>query len=357
MAEIEKVVIIAADLAGLDADAGVFESGERRESLREEAGLDVLGDFEFVGGAALGFLLCYDNAALLFHRVGQLVEADEREGIAVDIAEAGDDSAPDGSFFAEEHAVSAGDAGVCTFTCTCDCRSGGTCGCRGGLLGLRLVANAFEARRSLEADASLRPFLEFCGDIFGNEDDLRRTADQLVLLGARLGSDKGKDGGAVGRGYADPAFAGLHASVVGDVEAELVDEEAKAAVLIADEDVNAVKAQVRGRRTRREGAHGQDYKAKSGGLGQASENSDRLVALEWLAVKAWFVSRVSVCENVGARNHEHIAGQACHADEAGRFREVAGRRRNHLHDAGQGGELGAQELNLAVGIWVGVLRD
>ncbi len=117
LAEVEKVVIIATDLAGLDADTGVFQSVERRQSLREEAGLDVFGDFEFVSGAALGFLLCGDSAALRFHGVGQLVEADEREGIAVDIAEASDDAAPDRSFFAEEHTGSAGDAGVCTLTC------------------------------------------------------------------------------------------------------------------------------------------------------------------------------------------------------------------------------------------------
>ena len=64
---------------------------------------------------------------------------------------------------------------------------------------------------------------------------------------------------------ADPALAGLHARVVGDVEAELVDEEAQAAVLVADEDVDAVNAQVGRRRTwREETAHGRDYKSKCG---------------------------------------------------------------------------------------------
>jgi hypothetical protein len=205
--------------------------------------------------------------------VGQLVEADEREGIAVDIAEARYDSAPDGSFFAEEHASSAGYAGICTVTY--DCRSGGTCGCRrGGLLGLSLVTNALEAGRGLEADAALRPFLEFCGDVFGDEDDLRGAADELVLLGIGLGSDEGENGGAVGRSDPDPTFAGLHAGVVGDVETELVDEKVEAAVLVADEDVDAVKAEVRGRRARWEGtAHAQDYKSKSGALGHAKKKS------------------------------------------------------------------------------------
>ena len=35
LAEIEEIVIVTADLAGLDADARVFESSERRQGLRE----------------------------------------------------------------------------------------------------------------------------------------------------------------------------------------------------------------------------------------------------------------------------------------------------------------------------------
>jgi hypothetical protein len=45
LTEVEEVVVIAADLASLDTDAAVVESGERRESLREQPGLHVLGDF------------------------------------------------------------------------------------------------------------------------------------------------------------------------------------------------------------------------------------------------------------------------------------------------------------------------
>jgi len=44
------------------------------------------------------------------------------------------------------------------------------------------------------------------------------------------------------------AIAGLQASIVGHVEAEPVDEKAQAAILIADEDVDAVKTQVGRRR-------------------------------------------------------------------------------------------------------------
>ena len=195
----------------------------------------MFGDFEFVSGAALAFLFCGDDAALRFHRVGELIEADEREGVAVDVAEAGDDSAPDGCFFAEEHATSAA-GGLCALT---------YCGC-GGLRGVKLVADALEARRCLEAHAALGPLLEFCSDVFGDEDDLRGSTNKLVLLGVGLGNDERQDGGAVRRSHADPTLTRLHARVEGDVEAELVDEKAQAAVLIADEDVDAVKAQVGG---------------------------------------------------------------------------------------------------------------
>jgi hypothetical protein len=49
---------------------------------------------------------------------------------------------------------------------------------------------------------------------------------------------------AVGRGYGDEAFAGLEFGVVGKVEAELVDVEAKAAVLVANVDVDGVDAEM-----------------------------------------------------------------------------------------------------------------
>ena len=77
----------------------------------------MLGYFEFVGSAALGFFFCGGGAALRLHGVRQLVEADKGERVAVDIAEARDDAAPDGRFFAEEHTGSAGGCGVRPLTC------------------------------------------------------------------------------------------------------------------------------------------------------------------------------------------------------------------------------------------------
>jgi hypothetical protein len=166
----------------------------------------------------------------------------------------------------------------------------------------------------LEAHAALGPLLEFSGDVFGDEDDLRGPADEFVLLGVGLGNDERQDGGAVRRSHADPSLTGLHARVEGDVKAELVDEKAQAAILVADEYVDAVKAQVRRLAERgRDGGHGRDYKAERTVADRRMSAQPKMAAPR----RAQIVSWVSVCENGGARNYEHIVGQACHADEAG----------------------------------------
>ena len=54
LAEIEKIVVVASDLAGREAQAGVFEGLGLGMDLGEQAGLDLLGDFQFLGGAAFG---------------------------------------------------------------------------------------------------------------------------------------------------------------------------------------------------------------------------------------------------------------------------------------------------------------
>ena len=96
-AEIEEIVIIAADFASLDAKAGIFERFQGRQSLREETRLNLFGDFEFLGAAAFGFEPVGKGAALRFDGLGHLVEADQRKGIAVEIPETGKDAAPNRS--------------------------------------------------------------------------------------------------------------------------------------------------------------------------------------------------------------------------------------------------------------------
>ena len=55
--------------------------------------------------------------------------------------------------------------------------------------------------------------------------------------------------------------------------------------------------------------------------------------------------------------HEHIHWQERDPGKAGRFRQAAAGRRNYLHAARQGRELGAQKFHLAAGIRPRVLRD
>src|SRR5260370_13811202 len=76
-AEVEEVVIVTADFASLDAEAGVFEGFERRLRLREEPSLDLFGDFDFLCGAAFGLQPLGKGAALSIDGVGDLVETDQ----------------------------------------------------------------------------------------------------------------------------------------------------------------------------------------------------------------------------------------------------------------------------------------
>jgi hypothetical protein len=193
--------------------------------LREKTALDFVGDFELLGGAAFGFDFGGGGAAFGFESVGDFVEADEGEGVAIGIAETGEDTAPNGSFFAEERRLD----GVVDAA------------------RLEVELDAAEAGSILEADAALGPFLVFGEDIFGDEGDTGGAADELEVEGVGLGGDEPEDRLAVGRGDGDEAFAGLEFGVVGKVEAELIDVEAEAAVLVADVDGDGVDAEVGGR--------------------------------------------------------------------------------------------------------------
>ena len=92
--------------------------------------------------------------------MGDFVEADEGEDVAVDVAEAGGNAAPDGGFLAEQR------------------RLDGAAGCA-GVGGIEL--DAAQAGCVIEADTAERPLFIFRDDVLGDKDDLRGTADELVL--------------------------------------------------------------------------------------------------------------------------------------------------------------------------------
>ena len=105
--------------------------------MGEKPALDFVGDFEFLGGAAFGVEFGGGSAALRFERVRDFVEADERERVAVRIAEARRDASPDGRFFAEQR------------------RLGGSCVADLARFGVEL--DAAQARSVIEADAAFGP--------------------------------------------------------------------------------------------------------------------------------------------------------------------------------------------------------
>src|SRR5260370_355031 len=138
-----------------------------RLRLGKETSLDLLGNFDFLRGAAFGFQPPGEGAALRFDGVGYLIEADQRKGIAVGILEASKDAAPNRS---------------------------GLCAGRGGVHRLRsahlhLILEALEAWREVEANSVLGPFAVLGNHIFGDEGDRGRPANELALFRAGLRRD------------------------------------------------------------------------------------------------------------------------------------------------------------------------
>ncbi len=95
MAEIDVIVVIAAHLASLDADARIIERAKPRLRLRKKPGLDLLGNLQLLRDAALGFLPFSRRAALRFHFACHFIKTDQSERISIHIPEARKHAAPD----------------------------------------------------------------------------------------------------------------------------------------------------------------------------------------------------------------------------------------------------------------------
>src|SRR6516162_6388472 len=169
--------------------------------LGKESSLYSLGDFKFLGDAALGLRFLGAGTALCLDGVGDLVKADQRERVAVEIFEAGKDSTPDGRVVAFDDRATA-------------------CGLDASQLG-----------HGEELDAAPRPLPVFGDDVVGDKDDLGAAADQVVLLGSGFGCDEGDDGFSVGRSDRQPTFARLQNGVGDEAKAELVEIEAQGLLL------------------------------------------------------------------------------------------------------------------------------
>ena len=215
-AQVEKIVVIAAHLAGLDASARIFDGFDRRQSLREEPGLYLFGNLQFLCGAAFRFQLRGKLPALRFDLPIDLVEAHQLKRVSVHIPEPGEDPAPN----------------------------------RGPLFGRRsrrrpLQLEAPQAGRGKKLDAAPAPILILGEHIFGNDHNPGRPADELVLPGLGRGRDQRKNSGAVGGRDRYPPVAGLQPGVESQIESELVYEEPYASILVPNEDLDGVKPEKR----------------------------------------------------------------------------------------------------------------
>ena len=85
-----------------------------------------------------------------------------------------------------------------------------------------LIPDAPEARRIVKANPSPAPFTVLCGHIFGDENNPRGPADELVLFGIGLRRDKREDGSAVGSGHCYPTIARLKPGIKSHLESELI---------------------------------------------------------------------------------------------------------------------------------------
>jgi len=225
-AQIKKIVIVAAHLARLVADARVFERAHAGKSLWKQPGLHLLGNFQFLGGVAFGILTIGDGAALRLDGMSDFVKTDEGKRIAVGIAKAAEHGAPDW------RSMIRGIGGII----------------RERRLRLQSMLEAPKPRVGKKMDAALAPFAEFGEHVFGNEGDVGGAADLLKLLGVGARDDEREVGGTVGRTDDDPGLpglAGLRAPVKNDLEPEQVQVEAKASVKIPHIDHHRLQAQKR----------------------------------------------------------------------------------------------------------------
>src|SRR6266571_840663 len=155
LTEIEEVIITAADFASLDAKAGILKSFQGRLPLGEEPGLNLFGDFEFLGDPAIGFQPVGKGAALCFDGLGHFIEAHQRKGIAVKIPETSKDAAPNRSV------LCAGSRWVRRL--------------RGAHVDL--IFEAFQPRRELEANSALGPFAVLGNHILSYKSDRHGPAN------------------------------------------------------------------------------------------------------------------------------------------------------------------------------------
>ena len=110
--------------------------------------------------------------------------------------------------------------------------------------GMDFVLEALEPRSEVELYAAFAPFPEFGDDVFGDESDVSRLADEFHGFRVWLGSYESEIGRAIGRADGYPARTGLDAGVEDKVEAKLIEIESEAAVQVTDINGDGLKTKV-----------------------------------------------------------------------------------------------------------------
>ena len=171
LAEIEKVVVVAADLSRLNAGAGVLQGLQFGQSLWKQPRLHLPGNLQLVSSPPLRIPPFGGGLALRLHRAADFVETDQRKRILIEVFETGEGATP------RRRVVVSG------------------CG-RGSR---RFIGDAPQSRRAAELDAAAAPFAVRRRQVFGHEDHLGRAADQLGLERMRRRLDEGEHGRPVRR--------------------------------------------------------------------------------------------------------------------------------------------------------------
>ena len=160
IAEIEEIVVVAADGTCLDTQSRVIKTADAGKALREKPRLNLLGNFDFLRRATFCLEPLGIGAPAGIEFAGRMVKACEGEDVSIGIDKASEGAA--------------------------------TC---------RLL------RRDGELHSSRRPFPVQGIDIFGKECDHRRVAHKAILVQSGDRQSESEDGSSVRRPDLNPATA------------------------------------------------------------------------------------------------------------------------------------------------------
>src|SRR6266581_2484605 len=182
--QIEKIVVVAANRASLNAITRIVERAQGRQGLRKEPSLYLFCNFEFLCAPPLRFQLLGNSAALCIDILAHFVAAHKDKAVSVRILKPGEGAAP----------------GCCL-------------------------------RRMIEANSALAPFVELGGYVLSHKNHIPAPADELVFVGVGLGSNKRKDRDAIRRGNRYPAITRFITDINEQIEPKLIQVESQASIL------------------------------------------------------------------------------------------------------------------------------